>query len=81
MTNEEIIKAAKRAFSLTWENPMCEQYGGKWVYKASESELLEFASKLHKDTIDKILTSLKEVPNPEVNRAAINRIMSLYCEN
>jgi hypothetical protein len=38
---------------------------------------LKFAQEIRKQTIDEILTSLKEVPNPEANRTAINRIMSI----
>lgn len=40
-------------------------------------QLLKFAQEIRKQTIEEILTSLKEVPNPEANRTAINRIVSI----
>ena len=66
MTNEEILQLAEQHFD----------YQGGWIAYSKE-DLLEFARELRKQTIDEILTSLKEVPNPEANRTAINRIMSI----
>ena len=65
MTNEEILQLAEQHFD----------YQGGWIAYSKE-DLLEFARELRKQTIDEILTSLKEVPNPEANRTVINRIMS-----
>jgi len=39
--------------------------------------LLKFALAIRKETIEEVLTLLKDVPNPEANRTAINRIMSM----
>jgi hypothetical protein len=39
--------------------------------------LLRFARAIRKETIEEVLTLLKDVPNPEANRTAINRIMSM----
>ena len=39
--------------------------------------LLRFARAVRKETIEEVLTLLKDVPNPEANRTAINRIMSM----
>jgi hypothetical protein len=39
--------------------------------------LLKFARAIRKETIEEVLTLLKDVPNPEANRTAINRIMSM----
>ena len=66
MTNEEILELAEQHFD----------YQGGWIAYSKE-DLLEFARAIRKQTIDEILTSLKEVPNPEANRTAINRIMSI----
>jgi hypothetical protein len=45
----------------------------------TEQELEELFGKVDFEKLirDEILTSLKEVPNPEANRTAINRIMSI----
>ena len=77
MTDEQILELAERIFSRTWEHSMIEECEDEWFYKAGESKLLKFAQEIRKQTIDEILTSLKEVPNPEANRTAINRIMSI----
>jgi hypothetical protein len=66
MTNKEILELAEQHFD----------YQGGWIAYSKE-DLLEFARAIRKQTIDEILTSLKEVPNPEANRTAINRIMSI----
>jgi len=42
-----------------------------------EEQLLRFSRAIRKETIEEVLTSLKDVPNPEANRTAINRIMSM----
>ena len=65
MTDKQILELAEKHFD----------YQGGWV--ADTEDLLKFAQEIRKQTIDEILTSLKEVPNPEANRTAINRIMSI----
>jgi len=42
-----------------------------------EEQLLRFSRAIRKETIEEVLTLLKDVPNPEANRTAINRIMSM----
>ena len=71
MTNKEILELAKTCGfdDFTPEERVC--------WECWEEQLLEFARAIRKQTIDEILTSLKEVPNPEANRTAINRIMSI----
>jgi hypothetical protein len=66
MPDKEILQLAEQHFD----------YQGGWIAYSKE-DLLEFARAIRKQTIDEILTSLKEVPNPEANRTAINRIMSI----
>ena len=66
MIDKEILQLAEQHFD----------YQGGWIAYSKE-DLLEFARAIRKQTIDEILTSLKEVPNPEANRTAINSIMSI----
>ena len=77
MTDEQILELAGRIFSKTWEHSMIEECEDEWFYKAGESKLLKFAQEIRKQTIDEILTTLEEVPNPEANRTAINRIRDI----
>lgn len=42
-----------------------------------EDAFVKFAKEIRKQTIDEILTALKEVPNPDANRTAINRIIGI----
>ena len=71
MTNPEILELAKTCGfdSFTGE---IENFWECW-----EEQLLKFARAIRKETIEEVLTSLKDVPNPEANRTAINRIMSM----
>jgi hypothetical protein len=71
MTDEQILELANqhlRYFEDGWR-------GTEW--SGTPEQLLQFALAVRKETIDEVLTSLKDVPNPEANRAAINRIMSM----
>jgi len=43
-----------------------------------KDNFFQFTKSLRKEIVEEILTSLKEVPNAEANRAAINRIKSEY---
>ena len=71
MTNPEILELAETCGfdSFTGE---IENFWECW-----EEQLLQFAQAIRKETIEEVLTSLKDVPNPEANRTAINRIMSM----
>jgi len=71
MTNPEILELAKTCGfdSFTGE---IENFWECW-----EEQLLKFALAIRKETIEEVLTLLKDVPNPEANRTAINRIMSM----
>ncbi len=71
MPDAQILKLAKTCGfdSFTGEK------GDYW--ECWEDQLLKFAQEIRKQTIDEILTTLEEVPNPEANRTAINRIMSI----
>ena len=68
MTDEQIFEIASnylRYFDDGWRGT---------EYSGTPEHLLEFARAIRKDTIEEILILLKEVPNPEANRSAINRI-------
>lgn len=47
-------------------------------YVISQQELLKFAQSIRKQIVEEILTSLKDVPNIETNKPAINRIMCRF---
>jgi xanthine dehydrogenase molybdopterin-binding subunit B len=68
MTNEQILELAKTCGfdNITGKD---ENY-----WDCEEEQLLKFAQAIRKETIEEVLTSLKDVPNPEANRTAINRI-------
>ena len=71
MTDEQILKLAKSCGfdDFTPEERVC--------WECWEEQLLKFAQEIRKQTIDEILTTLEEVPNPEANRTAINRIRGI----
>jgi hypothetical protein len=65
ITDEQILQIAREhLYVLTSVNEWCGE----------EGDLLNFAQQIRKETINEILSDLKNVPNPEANRTAINRI-------
>jgi hypothetical protein len=70
MTNEQILELAEKHFSF-----IAEYTASGWI--ADTEDLLKFSRAIRKETIEEVLTLLKDVPNPEANRTAINRIMSM----
>jgi hypothetical protein len=71
MTNEQILELAEKL-------EFCYRDEDDWrKWKVSSVIILKFALAIRKETIEEVLTSLKDVPNPEANRTAINRIMSM----
>lgn len=71
MTNKEIFELAKSCGFENWTRDKGE------CWECLEDQLLKFAQEIRKQMIDEILTTLEEVPNPEANRTAINRIRSI----
>jgi hypothetical protein len=65
MKDEELLKLASHFLAI---HPIDEN---------KPENLLKFALAIRKETIEEVLTSLKDVPNPEANKTAINRIMSM----
>jgi hypothetical protein len=71
MTDEQILELAEKL-------EFCYRDEDDWrKWKVSPVIILKFVQAIRKETIEEVLTSLKDVPNPEANRTAINRIMSM----
>jgi hypothetical protein len=78
MTNEQILKLFKDILKLASEHLRYFEDGWRGTEWSGKPEnLLRFARAIRKETIEEVLTLLKDVPNPEANRTAINRIMSM----
>ena len=72
MTDEQILKLVKEHFEEDWD-----EVDG-WEYSGNFDAFVKFAQEIRKQTIDEVLTLIKDVPNPEANRTAINRILNKY---
>jgi len=73
MTKEQILQLVKEHFQEggVRDDGSCAEYYG------DPDAFVKFALAIRKETIEEVLTSLKDVPNPEANKTAINRIMSM----
>ena len=69
MTDQKILELADELFE-EWE---AEEDGKIW-YECYEERLLKFTHQIRKQTLEEVIFVLQNVPNPEANRAAINRI-------
>jgi hypothetical protein len=69
MTDEQILKLAETCDFIGLDDDR--------MLLCCDDELLKFSRAIRKETIEEVLTLLKDVPNPEANRTAINRIMSM----
>lgn len=72
MTDEQILELASQYLHYDVDGDMTTD---EW--RGAHYELLKFAQAIRKETIEEVLTLLKDVPNPEANKTAINRIMSM----
>jgi len=71
MTEKQILKLADEILE-EWE---ADEDGRTWKeYSGTSQEIIEFAQQIRKEARNEIISSLKNVPNPEANRSAINRI-------
>ena len=71
MTNEEILEVADE-FLEEWE---ADEDGRTWKeYSGTAQDIIHFAQQVRRDTLYEIIHLLSNVPNPEANRTAINRI-------
>jgi hypothetical protein len=73
----KLNKAQFEQFVDNYAQHIIEGLDNDSIWSGTPEQLLKFAQEIRKQTIDEILTSLKEVPNPEANRTAIWRIMSI----
>ena len=77
MTNEQILELAKtcecEAFAIIQERN--DERDGV-CYQFWEEQLIEFAQTIHKQTLKDMISVLQNVPNPEANRTAINKILN-----
>ena len=70
MTTEQILELAKNC-GFDDFSPEDGMYWECW-----EEQLIEFAQRIRRDTLFEVVSILQNVPNPEVNRAAINKILN-----
>ena len=68
MTNEQILELAETCgFDMNaYENGDC--------WECWEHQLLKFALLIRKQTLEDVISVLQDVPNPQANQTAINRI-------
>ena len=69
MTNEQISKLMEEHFHLC---PIHDNYYVEW--SGETNDYFNFAKQIRKQTLEEVISILKNVPNPEANRAAIYRI-------
>ena len=71
MTNEKIFELMEKHFHL------CPIHDSAYIeYVGKESDFLKFAEAIHKQTLKDMISVLQNVPNPEANRTAINKILN-----
>jgi hypothetical protein len=71
MTNEEILELANE-YLEEWE---ADEDGRTWMeFSGTAEKIIQFAQAIHRDALYEAIHLLSNVPNPEVNRTAINRI-------
>ena len=70
MTNEEILELAEEFLEeggTRDDGSCCEYYG-------TPKDFIQFAQAIRRDALYEAIHLLSNVPNPEANRTAINRI-------
>jgi len=71
MTNQQILELAKD-FLEEWE---ADEDGRTWMeFSGTAEKIIQFAQAIRRDALYEVIHLLSNVPNPEVNRTAINRI-------
>ena len=71
MTNQQILELAKD-FLEEWE---ADEDGRTWMeFSGTAEKIIQFAQAIRRDALYEAIHLLSNVPNPEVNRTAINRI-------
>ena len=70
MTEEQILELAEKL-------EFCYRDEDDWrKWKVSPNIILKFAQTIHKQTLEDMISVLQNVPNPEANRTAINKILN-----
>jgi len=71
MTNQQILELAKD-FLEEWE---ADEDGRTWMeFSGTAEKIIQFAQAIRRDALYEAIHLLSNVPNPEANRTAINRI-------
>ena len=71
MTNEQILELAND-YLEEWE---ADEDGRTWMeFSGTAEKIIQFAQAIRRDALYETIHLLSNVPNPEVNRTAINRI-------
>jgi|LakMenEpi03Aug12_release.lakeMendotaPanAssembly.Ray.scaffolds.fasta_scaffold5059193_1 hypothetical protein len=52
--------------------------GGGHMISGTSASFKNYTQEIHRKTVEEIITLLKDVPNPNANLTAINRIISRY---
>ena len=73
MTNEQILELAKTCGFEEFIGERDDETDGVY-YQFWEEQLIEFTQQIRRDALFEMIYLLSNVPNPEVNRTAINRI-------
>ena len=71
MTDQEILELAND-YLEEWE---ADEDGRTWMeFSGTAEKIIHFAQAIRRDALYEAIHLLSNVPNPEVNRTAINRI-------
>ena len=75
MTNEQILELAKTCGFEEFIGEGDDETDGVY-YQFWEEQLIAFAQRVRRDTLFEAVSILQNVPNPEANRTAINKILN-----
>jgi len=71
MTDQQILELAND-YLEEWE---ADEDGRTWMeFSGTAEKIIQFAQAIRRDALYETIHLLSNVPNPEVNRTAINRI-------
>ena len=70
MTDAEILEMVKDYFKVGGTR----DDGSSSEYYGTIKDFIDFSKQIRRDALYEVISILKNVPNPEANRAAINRI-------
>jgi hypothetical protein len=71
MTDQQILELAKD-FLEEWE---ADEDGRTWMeFSGTAEKIIQFAQAIRRDALYEAIHLLSNVPNPEANQTAINRI-------